>query len=114
MAILNSERACKAARKVQAYAEEVADDTQFIDDVTWLVRAVQDEMEMAHMKGRVRFLGHPYMLYRALEDAVGNERRPLMREASLIAISGALSEYLGLKFTPNMRTRKRRALLPNV
>jgi len=114
VANLNSKHAQAAARKVQAYASELMDEEMFMEDVTRLILAVQDEMEMAHMKGRVRFLGEPYMLYRALESVVGMERNRTKRDAAIKAISDALSQYLGLKFTPGMRKRKRKVLLPHV
>jgi hypothetical protein len=114
VATLDSMRAQKAARKVQVYAEELLDDVQFMEDVTELILAVQDDTELALMHGNVRFLGEPYMLYRALESVVGQERRPVHRAAAITAISDALSKYLGLKFTPGMKKRKRKELLPHV
>jgi len=100
----------------QAYKEllEVSNHPYFVSRVDGLVSAVQDETEFALMRGKVRFLGEPYMLYRALESVVGQERRPVHRDAAIKAISCALSHYLGLKFTPGMRKRKRRELLSHV
>ena len=108
MAKLETERAQKAARRVQSYTSEVMDDAGFLDDVTELIRAVQDEMEEAHLKGRVRFLGKPYLLYRLLEDCVGQERRPIWRETRIRQIRSALNEYLGLDFNPDKPKRKRK------
>lgn len=111
---LESRRAKQAARRVQQYASEVLDDVGFLDDVTELILAVQDEVEDAHLKRRVTQLGRPYMLYRLLEDCVGQERRPVWRQARIVQIRKALDEYLGLEWEPRIprpRKRKRRRLL---
>ncbi len=114
MAVIHTKRVTECLRAVHSYSNEVMDECTFMDDVKQLVFAVESEAELAQMNQKVRFLGEPYMLYRALESVVGMERQPVKRAAAIKAITDALSEYLGLKFTPGMRPRKRRGLLPHV
>lgn len=114
MAKLKTERAKKAARFVQEYANELTDPAAFLDDVTHLIRAVQEDTELALMRGKVEFLGEPYMLYRALEDCVGMERRPIHRAAKIAVIRKSLNHYLGLNYNPDRKKRKRRKLLSHV
>lgn len=113
MAKLKTPKAVAAWDKVMNLGLVVTGEKQFQKAVDDLIRAVQDETELALMKGKVRFLSEPYMLYHALEFVVGMERRPLHRAAAIKQIQEALHKYLGLDFTPQPK-RKRRKLLPHV
>lgn len=116
MAKLKTPAAGAAYLELMAWApdeENEADRVEFEETLNNLIRTVQDEIELALMKGKIRFMGEPYMLYQALEFVVGMERRPLHRDAAIKQIQDALHKYLGLDFTPQPK-RKRRKLLPNV
>ncbi len=104
---VHNESAQAAIRRVQSYSSEILDEVQFLDDVTHLILEVQDDADDAHMKGRVRHLGRPYMLYRLLDECVRGEPRPIWRETMRRQIRQALDEYLGLQWKQK-RTRKRK------
>lgn len=109
MAKLKSPKALEAFDQVMSWAEEFGFDDSFRVSLDNLIRRVQDDEQEAHLKGRVEFMGKPYMLYRLLEDIVGNERRPVWRESKIMQIRRALDEYLGLDFeTSQQKPRKKR------
>ena len=99
--------------KVIASEQSIRNILKLVDEI---VRAAMDEAELTMMKGQVRFLGEPFMLYNSLVFVVGMERHPVKRAASIAAIQKALKQYLGLDFVPDPAKfkRKRRKLLQHV
>lgn len=99
--------------KVIASKQSIRNILELVDK---LIRSVADETELQMMKGKVRHLGEPFMLYNTLVFVVGMERHPLKRAAAITSIQKALKQYLGLDFKPKPTKvkRKRRKLLQHV
>lgn len=103
-----------AYEKVLHFDSEMDSGIQFEKDIDSLIREVQDDTELALMRGKVRHLGEPHMLLSALTSAVGLCHRPVHRIAMETQITEALEKYLGLKFRSPGAGRTRRKLLPHV
>lgn len=116
MSRLRSDETKRLARIVQTYAKHlsVSNKEKFIYDVANLIRSVQDETELALMRGEVRHLGEKHMLVTAIYCALSLCSRPVQREASFMIVKDALDKYLGIPMKPLTGKRIRRKLLTHV
>lgn len=85
--------------------------TKRVDD---LIRAVQDETELALMRGETRHLGEKHMLVNSIYQALSLCLRPVHREAAFTIAKDALDKYLATAFPDAPKKRPRRKLLPHV
>lgn len=115
MAELTSKKARSAYAQVMGFNYEM--DTgrvQFEKDLKDLIRAVQDETELALMRGATPHLGEKHMLLSAIYSALSLCCRPVHREAAYTTARDALDKYLGVELKPLTTARPRRKLLPHV
>ena len=84
---------------------------QFLNLLDVLVRAVQDETELALMRGDNVVLSEKAMLLASIYDAISLCSRPMHREAAYSIVKQALDKYLGIEFPRPKGKRRRRKLL---
>jgi hypothetical protein len=89
--------------------EDVA--TQFEKDLDDLIRTVQNETELAMLRGETRHLGEKHMLLTCVYSALSMSLRPVQREASFTEFKQALDIYLDIKLPKRTGKRLRRKLL---
>lgn len=104
----------RAAKKVQEYAMEVADEDQFMADIAVLIREVQHETELRILRGETTHLGNKHMLLSKVYCALSLCSRPAHREAAYLEFRDAFDEYLGVDVSRKKLKRPRRQLLPHV
>lgn len=117
MAKLTSPKAVEAWEKMMQWSEEMQYQDEvpmFLKDVDALIREVQNETELALMRGETRHLGEKHMLLTALYQALALCSRPIQREAAFTIVKEGLDKYLGVGFPGQRGKRPRRSLLPHV
>jgi len=87
---------------------------RFKKAVDTLIREVQNETELALMRGETRHLGEKHMLITSIYQALSLCCRPVHREAAFAIVKEALDTYLATAFPDPPKRRQRRNLLPHV
>ena len=114
MARLKSPEALEAYEKVMELGLVVTGEKQFLKVVDNLIRVVQNDTELALMRGRHGHLGEKHMLLSDLLCALSLCHRPIQREAAYSIIKSSLDRYLGIELPGLPTKRPRRKLLPHV
>ncbi len=76
-----------------------------------LIWEIQNETELAMLRGEVKHLGEKHMLLSSVYSALSMCLRPVQREESFLEFKRALDTYLGIKPSKPSSKRQRRKLL---
>lgn len=114
MAKLKTPKSVKAWDELMAWAPDPINEgdlQEFTETVDNLIWEIQNETELAMMRGETRHLGEKHMLLSSVYTALSMFQRPVQREASFLEFKQALDRYLGIQLSKPSSKRQRRKLL---